>query len=125
MNDNLDPNNSPQDLLKKPSSKIGVKKLNKLPLVIVITSATIVFLSLGYAMYQRGQINRIKQYAKEKQTDVSSNANTVVASLLKQLQEQDKKPKTTPKEDNKSLPIIVKKEEKKMLIHLANQLINR
>ena len=48
MND-LDPRSSPT----------GVKRLNKLPLVFFILSILIVALSLGYALYQRGQAQKV------------------------------------------------------------------
>lgn len=102
MNDNLNPNSSPKDLLEKPSSKFGVKKLNKIPLVIVIITAIIVFLSLGYAMYQRGQMNHLNQSQKDDKSKVEANPNAIVATLLQQLRDKEKE-NTPKKENNKTL----------------------
>jgi type IV secretion system protein VirB10 len=116
MSDNLNPDKSPTDLLEKPSSKTGVKKLNKLPLMIVIGAAIIVFLSLGYAMYQRGQMNHLKQDDKGDKSKVDGDPNAIVTSLLQQLRDREEMEKNKPKpklEDNKTLPIPVqpKKED--------------
>ena len=110
MSDNLNPDKSPTDLLKKPSSKTGVKKLNKLPLMIVIGAAIVVFLSLGYAMYQRGQMNHIKQDEKDDKSKVDGDPNVIVTSLLQQLRDREEMEKNKPKpkvEDNKTLPASV------------------
>ncbi len=117
MGSNLDPDKSPNGLLEKPSSKIGVKKLNKLPLVIVIIAAVIVFLSLGYAMYQRGQMNHIKQSEKEKTSKIEGNPNALVSSLLQQLRDREeaKKSEPTPKKENNIsglMPVVEPKEDK-------------
>ena len=117
MSDNLNPDKSPTDLLEKPSSKTGVKKLNKLPLMIVIGAAIVVFLSLGYAMYQRGQMNHIKQDEKDDKSKVDGDPNAIVTSLLQQLRDREELERNKPKpkvEDNKSLPApVVTPTEKK------------
>lgn len=51
-NDNLDVGKSP-GVLEKPSLVSGVKKLNKLPLAIIVGTVTIVVLALGYAASTR------------------------------------------------------------------------
>ncbi|MDQ7084639.1 MAG: hypothetical protein Q9M36_06775 [Sulfurovum sp.] len=64
----LDANYSPEreeDLNKKPNTNTGVKKLNGKPLYIVIFTFLVISLSLGYAMYQRGQMNKHDAQEKE------------------------------------------------------------
>lgn len=117
MSKTMDPNNSPNDLLEKPSSKTGVKKLNRLPLMIVITAAIVVFLSLGYAMYQRGQMNHIQHDKKGNEAKVDGDPNTLVKSLLQKLLDEKNKKGNQKKlnlDDNKTLPIpsVLPKEQK-------------
>ena len=110
MSDNLNPDKSPTDLLEKPSSKTGVKKLNKLPLMIVIGAAIVVFLSLGYAMYQRGQMNHMQQDEQNDKSKVDGDPNAIVKSLLQQLRDREEMERNKPKpkvEDNKTLPFPV------------------
>ncbi|MBN2824860.1 MAG: conjugal transfer protein TrbI [Campylobacterales bacterium] len=104
---NLDPNASPQGL--NPSG--GVKKLNKIPLMIVIGTALIVFLSLGYTMYQRGQMNAKGNESDKETNKIEGDPNTVVASLLEQLKNRKTENNNTalvvtPQERNITLPII-------------------
>jgi len=111
-NSNLDPDNSPK-LYEETSSKTGVKKLNKLPLIIVSITAFVVFLSLGYAMYKRGELgHNFEKNDDNDKTHQNGNPSALVADLLQQLRDRSSAPAAIPTPKKGMIPVPPKKEEK-------------
>ncbi len=95
----LDPNASPSGLGKATKLDSGVKKLNKVPLLIVGGVAIILVLGLGYATMKRGEI---QEGEKVKITKVDGDGEKFANTMLNDLYQQslrDKKKKEKPNKD--------------------------
>jgi type IV secretion system protein VirB10 len=97
----LDPNASPSGLGKSAKLDSGVKKLNKVPLLIVGGVAIILILGLGYATMKRGEIQEGK---KVKITKVDGDGEKFANNMLNDLYQQSLRDKMKRAKEKKSEP---------------------
>ena len=106
-NDNLDPDISPSGVGKTASIKeSGAKRLNKMPILIMIGVVVILVAGLGYASYKRVEIN---EGDKAKITNVDKDGEKFASNMLQDLyaQAQRNKIKPEPKTNEPIKPIMV------------------
>lgn len=108
MNNNLNPNISPTGLDTAINVKTGVKKLNKVPILIISIVLFIILLGLGYATVKRTQKNNPQE---EKQGKVRSDGERLANDFISKLYQSSTSPKKRerdketqePKEKEQSL----------------------
>ena len=93
--DKLDPNSAP--------SGLGVKKLNKLPLIIVGGVAFVLIMGLGYATMKRGEIQEKED--KVKVTKINNNSEKFAGNMLDDLWQQALRDQDNPTLETKEVKI--------------------
>lgn len=115
MNRNLNVNISPTGQ----NSNVNVKKLSKMPMVIISIVLLSIILGLGYATVKRTEKSKMEKHKQETiRNDGESLASNFIAKLYqsRKIQEEQKK----PQEIKKTLPLIEK--QSKTLIKNSNPL---
>ncbi len=106
MSDNkLDPNVSPSGVGKITKLDSGVKKLNKVPILLVGGVVIILVLGLGYATMKRGEIQKGEKVKITKVDDGEKFANTMLNDLYQQsLRDKMKMKRDQPKKADPKSP---------------------
>jgi len=108
MNNNLNPNISPTGLGDTVNVQTGVKKLSKIPIIIISLVLLIILIGLGYATVKRSEKIQNKENKQEKiRNDGESLANDFISKLYQSRKVSEEKKETT--EEKKPLPLTEKK----------------
>jgi type IV secretion system protein VirB10 len=104
--DKLDPNSAPSGLGTSKKMDSGVKKLNKLPLVIIGGVAFILILGLGFATMKRGEM---QEGDKVKITSIDNDGEKFAGNMLNDLWQQSlrNQNKPTPKPTEEKSTVVV------------------
>lgn len=107
MNKNLNPNISPTGLGDTTKIEGGIKKLNKIPLIIVSIVLMIILMGLGYATMKRSEKAKAKEETNgEIRNDGESLASTFLSKLYQDRNHKKEKTLTLmTKEGNNTLQI--------------------
>ena len=93
MNDNLNANISPTGLNDTKKVKTGVRRLNKLPLIIVSIVLMIILMGLGYATIKRAEQSKAKEEVTGKvRNDGESLATDFLSKLYQSRSMEEEKP---------------------------------
>ena len=82
----LDPNSAPSGLGTSEKIDAGVKKLNKLPLIIIVSVAFILIMGLGFATMKRGEMQT--EGDKVKITKIDNDSEKFTGNMLDDLWQQ-------------------------------------
>ncbi len=117
-NDKLDPNSAPSGLGTSEKMNSGVKKLNKLPLIIIGGVAFILIMGLGFATMKRGEM---QEGDNVKITSIDNDGEKFAGNMLNDLWQKSLRDqaKPTPKPTEKI------KEEKSTTIAVAPTIIQK
>ena len=123
MNNNLNADISPTGLGDTTKVKTGIKRLNKLPLIIVSIVLMIILMGLGYATMKRAE----KAQAKEEVTGkVRNDGESLASDFLSKLYQ------SRNSEEEKTLPLVTKeksntnsnKEDKPLTLETTSNPLN-
>ena len=108
MNNNLNPNISPTGLGDTVNVQTGVKKLSKIPIIIISLVLFIILIGLGYATVKRSEKIQNKEDKQGNiRNDGESLANDFISKLYQSRTVSEEKKETT--EEKKPLPLTEKK----------------
>ena len=103
MNNNLNADISPTGLGDTIKVKTGIKRLNKLPLIIVSIVLMIILMGLGYATIKRAEKAKAKEEVNGKiRNDGESLASDFLSKLYQSRNKEEQKRETIIKEETKT-----------------------
>jgi len=108
MNNNLDANISPTGLNDTTKVHTGVRRLNKLPLILVSIVLTIILMGLGYATMKRAEQAKAKEEVTGK---VRNDGESLASDFLSKLYQ------SRSMEEEEKTPLFIKEEKPNLPTH--------